>query len=36
VDAHGALLLHTAQGLVTVVSDEVSVRPVSNSPLPQP
>ncbi len=28
VDARGALLLHTAHGLETVVSDEVSVRPV--------
>ena len=36
VDAHGALLLHTAHGLETVVSDEVSVRPAPDSPLPRP
>jgi BirA family biotin operon repressor/biotin-[acetyl-CoA-carboxylase] ligase len=36
VDAHGALLLHTAHGLETVVSDEVSVRPTPNSALPRP
>jgi BirA family biotin operon repressor/biotin-[acetyl-CoA-carboxylase] ligase len=36
VDAHGALLLHTAHGLETVVSDEVSVRPAPDSSLPRP
>ena len=33
VDTRGALLLHTAQGLEAVLSDEVSVRPAPNSPL---
>jgi len=36
VDTRGALLLHTAQGLEAVLSDEVSVRPAPNSPLPRP
>lgn len=34
VDARGALLLHTATGLETVLSDEVSVRPAPIAPLP--
>ena len=34
VDTRGALLLHTARGLETVLSDEVSVRPLPHSPLP--
>ena len=34
VDTRGALLLHTAWGLETVLSDEVSVRPLPHSPLP--
>ncbi|NBW24456.1 MAG: biotin--[acetyl-CoA-carboxylase] ligase [Betaproteobacteria bacterium] len=34
VDARGALLLHTAHGLETVVSDEVSVRPFPHHALP--
>ena len=33
VDARGALLLHTAHGIETVVSDEVSVRPAPHPPL---
>ena len=36
VDTRGALLLHTAQGLEAVLSDEVSVRPAPNSALPRP
>lgn len=34
VDAHGALLVHTAQGLKKVTSAEVSVRPVASPPIP--
>ncbi len=36
VDVRGALLLHTAQGVEAVVSDEVRVRPVLPSPVPHP
>lgn len=36
VDTRGALLLHTAHGLEAVISDEVSVRPAPNIPLPRP
>ncbi|WP_294769618.1 biotin--[acetyl-CoA-carboxylase] ligase [uncultured Rhodoferax sp.] len=34
VDAGGALLVHTAQGLITINSAEVSVRPAPAAPLP--
>jgi BirA family biotin operon repressor/biotin-[acetyl-CoA-carboxylase] ligase len=34
VDLSGALLLHTARGVETVLSDEVSVRPDPHNPLP--
>jgi BirA family biotin operon repressor/biotin-[acetyl-CoA-carboxylase] ligase len=36
VDTRGALLLHTALGVEAVLSDEVSMRPAPNSPLPRP
>jgi BirA family biotin operon repressor/biotin-[acetyl-CoA-carboxylase] ligase len=36
VDTRGALLLHTANGLEAVLSDEVSVRPAPNHSLPRP
>jgi len=36
VDTRGALLLHTAHGLETVLSDEVSVRQAPNHSLPRP